>query len=206
MKRAIIWAGVLAAAASGGCAMFEDRGWYQAEASKMIERDFHARGSASMDRLKRDELQVACTNYRDQLPADLEKRLAAAQMATVKLPADGRLMGDWQRGKRIAESGRGMTWSDRADAANGGSCYNCHQLSPQQASFGTLGPSLRQFGKLRGNSPEMQKYAYQRIYNSKAFAPCSTMPRFGTSATLTEAQIKDLVAYLMDPESPVNKD
>jgi len=206
MRRAIIWGAVVAAAATGGCAMFEDRGWYQAEAANMIQRDFHARGSASMDRLKRDELQVACTNYRDRLPADLEKRLAAAQMATIRLPADGRLMGDWKRGKAIAESGRGMTWSDRANAPNGGSCYNCHQLSPQQTSFGTLGPSLRQFGKLRGYTPQMQQYAYQRIYNSKAFAPCSAMPRFGTSATLTEAQIKDLVAYLMDPESPVNKD
>ncbi len=68
-----------------------------------------------------------------------------------------------------------------------------------------MGPSLRQFGKLRGYTAEVQKYAYERIYNSKAFAPCSAMPRFGTSGTLTEAQIKDLVAYLTDPESPVNK-
>ena len=31
------------------------------------------------------------------------------------------------------------------------------------------------------------------------------MPRFGHSGILTEAQIKDVVALLMDPESPVNK-
>ncbi len=205
MKRAIIWTGVLAAAVSAGCATTVDREKYQTEAAAMIQRDFHARGIASMDRLKQDELQLACTKYQDKLPADLEKRIAAAQLAAVKLPADGKLMGDWKRGGAIAASGRGMSWSDKPGAANGGSCYNCHQLSPQQTSFGTLGPSLRHFGKLRGYTPEMQKYAYQRIYNSKAFTPCSTMPRFGTSATLTEAQIKDLVAYLMDPESPVNK-
>jgi sulfur-oxidizing protein SoxX len=44
-----------------------------------------------------------------------------------------------------------------------------------------------------------------RIYNSKAFTACSSMPRFGHSGTLTEQQIKDLTAYLMDPNSPVNK-
>jgi sulfur-oxidizing protein SoxX len=31
------------------------------------------------------------------------------------------------------------------------------------------------------------------------------MPRFGHFGALTEQEIKDLVALLMDPESPVNK-
>jgi sulfur-oxidizing protein SoxX len=31
------------------------------------------------------------------------------------------------------------------------------------------------------------------------------MPRFGHSGILTEAQIKDVVALLMDPKSPVNQ-
>jgi sulfur-oxidizing protein SoxX len=31
------------------------------------------------------------------------------------------------------------------------------------------------------------------------------MPRFGTNEVLTIEQIKDAVALLMDPESPVNK-
>jgi sulfur-oxidizing protein SoxX len=204
-KRMIIWTGVVGAALSAGCATTADQQAYQAEAAAMIQRDFHARGMATMDRLKQDELQAACTKYRNEPPADLQKRLEAAQLAAIKLPADGKLMGDWKQGQRIAGSGRGMTWSDKPGAPSGGSCYNCHQLSAQQTSFGTMGPSLRNFGKLRGNTPEMQKYAYQRIYNSKAFALCSTMPRFGTSGTLTEEQIKHLVAYLMDPESPVNK-
>jgi sulfur-oxidizing protein SoxX len=204
-KRMITWTGVVAAALSAGCATTANQAYYDAEAAAMIQRDFHARGIATMDRLKQDELQLACTKHRTQLPADLERRLATEQLAAIKLPADGKLMGDWKQGQRIAGSGRGMTWSDKPGVPSGGSCYNCHQLSPQQTSYGTLGPSLRNFGKMRGYTPETQKYAYQRIYNSKAFTPCSTMPRFGTSGTLTEQQIKDLVAYLMDPESPVNK-
>lgn len=31
------------------------------------------------------------------------------------------------------------------------------------------------------------------------------MPRFGFHKVLTEQQMKDVVAYLFDPESPVNK-
>jgi len=207
MKRAIIWGAAIAAVAvTGGCATTKDRAAYEADAAATIKRDFHARGAASMDRLNQDKLQLACTKHRDNLPMDLQKGIEEAELAKIVLPADGRFMGDWKSGARIAESGRGMTWSDPPGEASGGSCYNCHQLSPQQTSFGTVGPSLRQFGKLRGYTPETQKYAYQRIYNSKAFTPCSTMPRFGTSKTLSEGQIKDLVAYLLDPASPVNKD
>jgi L-cysteine S-thiosulfotransferase len=35
--------------------------------------------------------------------------------------------------------------------------------------------------------------------------PCSNMPRFGSNKVLDEQQIKDVMAYLFDPESPVNK-
>jgi sulfur-oxidizing protein SoxX len=72
-------------------------------------------------------------------------------------------------------------------------------------SYGTVGPSLLGFGKTRGNTPEMQRYVYGKIYNAKAYNACSQMPRFGTSGTLTPEQIKDFVALLLDPASPVNQ-
>ena len=87
----------------------------------------------------------------------------------------------------------------------GGNCYACHQLAPQEVSYGTIGPSLYQFGKLRGYGPDIQKYAYGKIWNAEAYSACSNMPRFGHAGILTEAQIKDVVALLMDPNSPVNK-
>jgi sulfur-oxidizing protein SoxX len=198
-----VFLGIALAGALAGCAT-KDEAAYRAEADAALKRDFHARGIAQMDRLNQDELQRACTQYRDNPPFEVQKKLEAEQLATIKLPADGKYMGDWKRGGQIAASGRGMTFSDKA-GNNGGSCYNCHQLSPQQTSFGSLGPSLLNFGKVRGYNVEIQKYAYQKIYNAKAFNTCSTMPRFGNSGTLTEQQIKDLVAYLMDPASPVNK-
>ena len=50
-----------------------------------------------------------------------------------------------------------------------------------------------------------RKYAYGKIWNADAYAACSNMPRFGHSGILSQQQVKDLVALLMDPDSPVNK-
>lgn len=176
-----------------------------AKAVAMMKRDFHAKGIAGTDRLNEDGLQALCNRSRNNPPKAVGERLQRDQLEAVKYPADGKFLGDWKSGERIAQNGRGMTWSDGGSAANGGSCYNCHQIGPNETSFGTIGNSLFQFGKTRGNSPEMQKYVYGKIYNAKAFNLCSTMPRFGHSGTLTEKQIKDLVALLLDPSSPVNK-
>jgi sulfur-oxidizing protein SoxX len=194
-----------AAAVAAGCATTTDPAVYQAQAVDLMKRDFHSNGIAKLEWLNQDELQKACSTYDGRLPPELGKRLEAAQLATIRYPADGNFMGDWKRGESIAQSGRGSTWTDQAGEPGGGSCYNCHQLAPQTTSFGTIGPSLRDFGKIRGFTSAIQKYAYERIYNSKAFNACSAMPRFGHAGALTEQQIKDLVALLMDPSSPVNK-
>jgi L-cysteine S-thiosulfotransferase len=176
----------------------------RAKAVDMMKRDFHARGIAGMDRLNEDGLQAVCNRSEGQPPKEVAERLERDQLEAIKYPADGKFLGDWKSGENIAQNGRGMTWSDRA-GGNGGSCYNCHQIGPGESSFGSIGNSLYQFGKTRGYGPETQKYVYGKIYNAKAFNLCSTMPRFGHSGTLTEQQIKDLVALLLDPGSPVNK-
>lgn len=170
----------------------------------LMKRDFRDRGQAKMDRVQLDEVQRLCNLHADNPPPELAKRLEEAQLKTVNFPS-GNLLGDWKKGERIAQSGRGSMWSDKPGVQEGGSCYNCHQLSPKVEAFGTLGPSLAGFGKLRGNSPEIQKYVYGKIYNAKAYNACSHMPRLGYAGTLTEEQIKDLVALLLDPASPVNQ-
>ena len=157
-----------------------------------------------MDRVAQDGLQRLCTESNDRPPAELAKAMEADQMKSIVYP-EGSLLGDWKRGERIAQGGRGLTWSDKAGAPADGSCYNCHQLSPKELSHGTLGPSLRGFGKVRGNGAEMQKYVYGKIYNSNASSACSSMPRFGHNGVLKEDQLKDLTALLMDPKSPVNQ-
>jgi L-cysteine S-thiosulfotransferase len=174
------------------------------DVEQAMQRDFRARGQATMDRVVQDGVQRVCTESNDRPPVDLARRLEADQMKTIVIP-DGSLIGDWKRGEQIAQNGRGLQWTDAPGSTGGGSCYNCHQLSPREASFGTIGPSLQGFGKTRGNTPDMQRYVYGKIYNAKAYNLCSQMPRLGWSGTLTAEQIKDLVGLLLDPASPVNQ-
>jgi sulfur-oxidizing protein SoxX len=178
---------------------------YRAKAIAVYKKDFQPRGQADLDRLAEDGVQAICNRTGNKPPETIAKQLEADQMAAVKFPADGKLIGDWKAGEKLAQSGRGFTWSDKPGLPVGGNCYNCHQIAPKETSFGTIGPSLFQFGKLRGNSAEIQQYTYAKIYNAKAHNLCSEMPRFGKVGALGEQQIKDLVALLLDPESPVNK-
>ncbi len=202
MNRKII-AGLAATLACSAVLADEIRN-YRAEAVAMMKRDFKAKGIATTDRLHEDGVQAICNRSGDNPPKDIAARLEKDQLEAIKYPADGKLMGDWKAGEKLAQSGRGMTWSDKAGVPGGGNCYNCHQISPTEMSFGTIGPSLYQFGKTRGSGPDMQKYVYGKIWNAKAFNLCSAMPRFGHANALNEQQIKNLVALLLDPQSPVN--
>src|SRR5262245_15782078 len=167
-------------------------------------RDFHSKGMVKKEAVAQDAVQRICTATNDRPSAAVAKRLEADQLKTITFPSGG-LMGDWKRGEDIAQSGRGMTFSDAPKTPNGGGCYNCHQMAAAEISYGTIGPSLQGFGTKRGSGEDTQKYVYGKIYNAKAYNACSQMPRLGFSGTLTEQQIKDLVAYLLDPASPVNR-
>jgi sulfur-oxidizing protein SoxX len=115
-------------------------------------------------------------------------------------------MGDWKKGEKLAQSGYGWRFTDYPPRAeNGGNCYACHQLDNKELSFGTLGPSLAEYGKIRKFAAVEVKAVYERIYNPQAIIPCANMPRMGAAKFLTIDQIKDLTAYVMSPESPVNK-
>jgi len=178
-------------------------GGARGDALSMMQRDFKPQGIAGMDRLKEDKVQAACNKYNDNPPKEVAEKLQREQYATVKFPADGKLLGDWKAGEKVAQNGRGMAWNDKGGV--GGSCYNCHQIGPATTSFGTIGPSLYQFAKLRGYGTDVQRYAYAKIYNAKSYSACSQMPRFGHAGALTEQQMKDLTALLVDPASPVNQ-
>ena len=179
----------------------------EAKALAMMKTSFKERGQAKLTRLEQDDMQRLCSHYvgDKKMPKDVAEKLEKAQQALLKYPADGKLLGDWKEGEKIAQSGAGMQFNDDPARPAGANCYACHQLSKAELSYGTIGPSLHNFGKIRGFTPEMQKYAYSKVYNSQAFSACSNMPRFGHNGILTEKQIKDVVALLMDPKSPVNQ-
>ena len=157
-------------------------------------------------RTDQDETLKVCSATRN-LPSSAEgDAIMAREKAKIKYPDDGKLIGDWKKGEGIAQSGYGGRFTDYPPrSANGGNCYACHQLDKKELSFGTLGPTLLDYGKIRKFAEAEVKAVYERIYNPHAAIPCANMPRLGASKFLTIEQIKDLVAYVMSPESPVNK-
>jgi sulfur-oxidizing protein SoxX len=189
-----------------GCASPPSDAEINARATAMLKASFAARGQAGLDRLDQDETQKACTTYAGKVPGkDVTDRIEKVNFESIKWPADGKYLGNWQNGEKIAQEGRGKQFSDDPAGPVGGNCYACHQVAPQEVSYGTIGPSLYQFAKVRGYGPDIQKYAYGKIWNADAYSACSNMPRFGHSKILTEQQVKDVTALLMDPNSPVNK-
>lgn len=191
-----------------GCATVAADSDYRQAALDLLKKDFKSKGPATVERmLNQDESQRLCSEYPDpaERPKEVVARVETGQMKTVKYPADGKYLGQWKEGEKVAQNGRGMQSSDKIDGVNGGNCYACHQITKEEISFGNIGPSLHNYGKLRGQSEEIMKYTWGKIYNAQAFTACSNMPRFGHSGILTENQIKDVMALLMDPASPVNK-
>jgi sulfur-oxidizing protein SoxX len=190
-----------------GCATGPSNDEIAAQSTAMLKASFKATGQAGLDRLNQDETQRVCSELAPgKAPAkEVAEKIEKLNLATIRYPADGKLLGDWKNGEKIAQEGRGKQFSDDVAGPVGANCYACHQLAPQELSFGTIGPSLYQFAKLRGYGADTQRYAYGKIFNADAFAACSTMPRFGHNSILTEQQIKDVTALLMDPQSPVNK-
>ncbi|MGB8339912.1 MAG: sulfur oxidation c-type cytochrome SoxX [Burkholderiales bacterium] len=176
------------------------------EVTDTIKTSFAEKGIAKLDRLNQSEAQKTCSEFAQTfLPVDKREQLQKAALDSVKYPADGVYLGDWKEGEKIAQNGRGLQFSDDAKTVNGGNCYACHQIQKAEIAFGNIGPSLTQYGKLRGNSEPIVKYTWAKIFNSHSYNACSNMPRFGASAILSEQQIKDVMALLLDPQSPVNK-
>lgn len=186
-------------------------GKFAKDAEQMFRSSFRTDNSKYwMARLDQDETMKTCGLYRDNPPRKVGEKLEKLNAATIRYPVEGKLIGDWKEGEKLAAVGTGghigFIQPDPAGKLRGGNCYACHQLAKQEVAYGTIGPSLQHFGKIRGNSEEIIKYVYDKIYNSNAFTACTNMPRFGLHSWLTPEQITHIVAFLIDPESPVNKD
>ena len=198
-----------------GCAAAPDAAEFDKQAAAMMQASFRDNGIAKVDRLQQDLANAECSKAGVGSPPEaIAKAIEAANLKLVKWPADGRFLGDWKAGEALAQSGRGMTWTDKSTDPkdNGGNCYNCHQISKAEISYGTIGPSLYQYGKLRGVSDPASaaakpivEYTWGKLWNSRAYNACSQMPRAGHNGVLNEQQIRDIMALLLDPKSPVNQ-
>ena len=186
-------------------------GKYAKEAEQMFRTSFKAENPKYwMNRLEQDETMKTCQQYRDNPPRKIGEKLEKLNAATLRYRGAGRLTGNWKEAEKLAAVGTGghigFIQPDPPGRVRGGNCYACHELAKKEVAYGTIGPSLHHFGKIRGADEDTIKYVYEKIYNSNAFSACTNMPRFGLHNWLTPEQITHIVAFLIDPESPVNKD
>ncbi len=160
-------------------------------------------------RLDQDEVQALCSLHHNSPPAAVSERIAKLSSATMRYPEDGKLSGDWKKGEKLASLGTGghigKIQPDRPGVRRGGNCYACHVLAPDEIDAGNIGPSLAGYGRRFANSPATARIVYEKIWNAQAFLPCTQMPRFGANGWLTPQEVADTVAFLLDPESPVNR-
>lgn len=216
MKKTISFALIpFAAFALSACSTGMGGADYDKAHADAVAASFQPKGIATMDYLKQDDANRLCSAADvagKPLDEQTAKAIEAAELKTVKWPSDGKFLGDWKAGEKIAQSGRGLTWSDTATTVNGGNCYNCHQMTKAEISYGNLGPSLYNYGKLRGvtdpnaaASKAIVDYTWGKLWNSRAYNACSQMPRAGHKGILNEQNLKDVMALLLDPASPVNQ-
>jgi L-cysteine S-thiosulfotransferase len=209
-------ASLVVALVGAGCASMPSVAELNQLTDSVVKASFRDQGYVKVDRITAaDETNRACSEADASgkpLDEKVAKQLEETNMRAIKWPSDGKFIGDWKEGEKIAQSGRGLTWTDKEGSPNGGNCYNCHQISKEEISFGTIGPSLYNYGKIRGvtdpNSPASKaivEYTWGKIWNSKAYNACSNMPRAGHMGILNEAQVRHVVGLLLDPKSPVNQ-
>ena len=159
-------------------------------------------------RLVQDELQKVCTETRNKPSPEQSAKIIADAKATIQYPEGEIKLGNWEKGRELAWSGfgyrAGHKYDDHDKREPGANCYNCHQIGADRQG-GTIGPSLTGYGKIRGTGQEILRLTYGIIYNAHSLFPCTRMPRQGANGLLTQDQILDIMAYLFDPESPVNE-
>lgn len=174
---------------------------------RVLRQAFPASPPDWQARLVPDATLATCAKWHNQPPKEVADAIKLRELGRIRYPEDGQYLGSWRRGEQLAQSGYGLRFTDTDPSRpTGGNCYACHELSPEEDSYGTIGVSLKGYGRLHGANPDEARRVYEKIYNSQAIVPCSLMPRFGANGLLTIEQIKDLVALLVDPESPVNRE
>src|SRR3989454_12514747 len=104
---------LVVAAIVGGCATALDESETAAKTAAALKASFRPAGQAGFDRLEQDETQRACSLAAGKAPSkDVAATIERANLAEIRYPADGKLLGDWKSGEKIAQEGRGKQFSD----------------------------------------------------------------------------------------------
>jgi sulfur-oxidizing protein SoxX len=201
--------GAAALAVGFGCVVMPAPEEVQRLGEQMVQEAYPGMPATLTARSHQDESQKLCSKPAGEKPtSDEAARVIEAARASLRYPAGGKVAGDWKIGERLVTDGAGERIREgkvESVKQHGALCINCHALDPREVNSGNLGPALIGYGAKRGNSEAVVKYTYEKIYNAWLYYPCSNMPRLGANGYLTPEQIAHVVAYLVDPQSPVNR-
>jgi sulfur-oxidizing protein SoxA len=85
------------------------------------------------------------------------------------------------------------------DRSRGGGCLACHVMGPKtQETPGNVGPDLSEIG----NAGRTDQWLFNYVFDARVFNPKSVMPPWGKHGFYTEAEIRDMVAFLKTLKTP----
>jgi len=85
------------------------------------------------------------------------------------------------------------------DRNRGGGCLACHVMGPKTLETpGNVGPDLSEIGK----AGRTDQWLYNYVYDGRVYNPKSAMPPWGRHGFYSEAEIKDIVAFLKTLKTP----
>ena len=133
-------------------------------------------------------MQRTCSEYAGKaLPKNVAERIERPNLATSTGPrtASTSAIGKSASGSRRKGAACSIRTIPRARSAPTASLP---QLAPQELSYGTIGPELYQFGKVRGYTDDMRKYATARSTTRKPTTPARTCRASVTAESSTRSR------------------
>ena len=126
--------------------------------------------------------------------ADYSKYNTLGQLASAPTPKEprkivGPVTGDAANGAKLV-----------ADRTRGGSCLACHVMGPAGNADlpGNVAPDLSEIG----NAGREDEWLFNYVYDARVYNPVTVMPPWGSHGFFSEAEIKDIVAFLKTLKSP----
>jgi sulfur-oxidizing protein SoxA len=102
--------------------------------------------------------------------------------------AIGEVTGDPAKGQKLA-----------FDRKRGGGCLACHIMGPKTLETpGNVGPDLSEIGK----AGRTDQWLFNYVYDPRVYNPNSVMPPWGRHGFYSEAEIRDIVAFLKTLKTP----
>jgi sulfur-oxidizing protein SoxA len=98
------------------------------------------------------------------------------------------ITGDAAKGEKLA-----------FDRNRGGGCLACHVMGPKTLETpGNVGPDLSEIGK----AGRTDQWLFNSVFDPRVYNPKSVMPPWGKHGFYSEAEIKDIVAFLKALKTP----